>query len=55
MEMCIPRKFKIEEFLLARMHPVLEHRTSNMKVFYVAAQNRTACNGRDPKQTDLRN
>ena len=25
--MCIPRKFKIEEFLLARMHPVLEHRS----------------------------
>jgi hypothetical protein len=29
--------------------------TSNMKVFYVAAQNHTACLGRDPKQTDLRN
>jgi hypothetical protein len=24
MEMCVPRKFKIEELLLDRMHPVLE-------------------------------
>jgi hypothetical protein len=27
MEMCVPRKFKIEELLLDRMHPVLEHRS----------------------------
>jgi hypothetical protein len=27
MEMCEPRKFKIEELLLDRMHPVLEHRS----------------------------
>ena len=27
MEMCVPRKFRIEELLLDRMHPVLEHRS----------------------------
>jgi hypothetical protein len=27
MEMCVPRKFKIKELLLDRMHSVLEHRS----------------------------